>query len=232
MTTMDLLLFFLFALAFPLYGYLTWPSYLADARDGRPGVRVRGYLDMIVTQWSLALVLLAHWDGSARAWSLLGLGDPLTGRGLLTLAVVIAIGVLALVHARSIARASADQLATARAQMGDLVHVMPHTAVERWLFAGVALTAGVCEELFFRGLAPWLLSTWMPPWLAVLVATLLFGLAHAYQGRAGIPKTAVVGGAMAVLTICAGTLWPAILLHTIIDLHGGHIGSRIANAPR
>jgi uncharacterized protein len=229
-TALDHLLFLMFAVAFPLWSYLAWPRFLAAARSNRPGVRVREYCEMMVVQWTLTIVLLAHWDASARPWPLLGLGDPLAGQGPLVFAAVIAVGVLALVNARSVARAPTDQLVAARAKFGDVLYVLPHTALERRLFAGVSVTAGACEELFFRGLAPWLLSTWLSPWMAIAAATLLFGLAHAYQGPAGIPKTALVGAVMAGLTLWAGTIWPAILLHTIVDLHGGSVGGRIATA--
>jgi uncharacterized protein len=231
-TAMDHLLFAVFALAYPLYGYLDWPNFLADARSGRRGLRVRSYWEVIVVEWTLALLLLTHWGENGRPWSRLGLGDPFTGRGLLAFAVVIAIGVLAFAHARSVARAPAEELAAARAPIGDVVHLLPQTASERRLFVGVSVTAGACEELFFRGLAPWLLAMWMPPWAAIVTATLLFGLAHAYQGPAGIPQTALVGAVMAGLTLWSGTLWSAILLHTIVDLHGGSVGGRIARAQR
>jgi membrane protease YdiL (CAAX protease family) len=231
-TAMDHVLFAMFAVVLPVYGYLAWPRFLAKARGNQPGVRVREYCEMMVVQWTLAIALLAHWTASARPWPLLGLGDPLAGHGAYAFAVVIAIGLLALVHARSVARAPIDQLEAARGQLGDVVHVLPRTAVERRLFAGVSVTAGACEELFFRGLAPWLLSMWLPPWIAVVVATLLFGLAHANQGPAGIPKTALVGAVMAAITLWADTIWPAMLLHTIVDLHGGSVGGRIAAAQR
>jgi membrane protease YdiL (CAAX protease family) len=223
----DFILFGLLAIVFPLWSYLTWPRFLADARNQRPGVRVRGYVEMMITLWGLALGLLVNWGLSARPWAALGLGDPLAGHGPYAFAVVIGVGVLAFVHARSVARAPREQLAAERGKLGDVLYVLPHTALERRLFAGVAVTAGVCEELFFRGLAPSLLSLWLPPWLAIAVATLLFGLAHAYQGPAGIPKTALVGAVMAGLTLWAGNLWPAMLLHTIVDLHGGSVGGRI-----
>lgn len=227
---MEYVLFAAFALAYPLYGYLSWPAFIADARADRPGIRVRAYCETMVVEWSLAVLLLAHWGASGRAWALLGLGDPLAGSGPIALALVIATGGLAFLHARSVGRAPSDQLVNARGQLGDVLYLLPRTAIERRLFAGVSVTAGACEELFFRGLAPWLLSIWMPPWLALAVATMLFGLAHAYQGPAGIPRTAIVGAVMALLAWWAGTIWPAILLHTIVDLHGGSVGGRIATA--
>lgn len=230
-TVLDHVLLLGFAVAYPLYGYLTWPRFVAHARAARPGARVRTYCETIVAEWALAVALLVHWAASERPWSLLGLGDLRGGHGPLAMTAVISLATLAFLHARGVARAPAEQLAGARGQLGELVHLMPHTAIERGWFAGLSLTAGACEELFFRGLAPWLLSSWMPAWAAMASATALFGLAHAYQGLAGIPRTAIIGAALALLTLWAGTLWPAILLHTVIDLHGGSVGGSIARAP-
>ncbi|MFO0636653.1 MAG: CPBP family intramembrane glutamic endopeptidase [Nannocystaceae bacterium] len=126
------------------------------------------------------------------------------------------------------ARAPAEQLAGARGRLGSSC-IAAHRHRAR-VVRGLSLTAGACK-LFFRGLAPWLLSSWMPAWAAMASATALFGLAHAYQGLAGIPRTAIIGAALALLTLWAGTLWPAILLHTVIDLHGGSVGGSIARAP-
>lgn len=229
-TSLDLLLLVAFALAYPLHGYLTWPRFVGEVRAGRPGARTRAYVETIAVQWVLALALLAHWSARTRPWRLLGLGPPSSGSGPLALALVAAIAAIALVHALGVARVPLRQLAEARGQVGELLAFLPHSTRERGLFVAVAVTAGVCEELFFRGFAPWLLAAWIPPWAAIAVATLLFGLAHGYQGLAGIPRSALLGGALAALTAWAGTLWPAMVLHAVADLHGGSIGGRIARA--
>ena len=48
-----------------------------------------------------------------------------------------------------------------------------------WQLALVAALAGLGEELFFRGLLQLGLSSFVDVWLAVLLTSLLFGLAHA-----------------------------------------------------
>jgi membrane protease YdiL (CAAX protease family) len=45
-----------------------------------------------------------------------------------------------------------------------------------------------------------------------------FGLAHAYQGLAGIVTTGVLGGVMAALYLQTGSLLLPVLLHAVIDL--------------
>ena len=54
--------------------------------------------------------------------------------------------------------------------------------------------------------------------MLVLVAAVAFGLAHAYQGRAGILLTGLLGGVMAALYLGTGSLLLPVLLHAAIDL--------------
>lgn len=58
----------------------------------------------------------------------------------------------------------------------------------------------------------------LPSAVLVLVAAVAFGLAHAYQGRAGIVLTGVLGGVMAALYLGTGSLLLPVLLHAAIDL--------------
>lgn len=55
----------------------------------------------------------------------------------------------------------------------------PYLSACRWIdLVLLAMLAGICEEIFFRGF----LFLWIHPWnavLAVLITNVLFGLAHA-----------------------------------------------------
>lgn len=45
-----------------------------------------------------------------------------------------------------------------------------------------------------------------------------FGLAHAYQGPAGVLTTGVLGGVLAAVYLQSGSLLLPMALHTVIDL--------------
>jgi uncharacterized protein len=78
---------------------------------------------------------------------------------------------------------------------------------------------GFYEELLARGLllgrCRIVFGRW---WPALLVSSLLFGLAHLYQGWVGAVQTMLVGIVFAAFTIRWGTLWPAILAHAGLNL--------------
>ena len=68
-------------------------------------------------------------------------------------------------------------------------------------------------------------------WPAVALSSAIFGLGHAYQGLAGIGKTALLGFLMALLTVFSGSLFVAIVLHAVIDITSGRIMSAALRRP-
>lgn len=107
-----------------------------------------------------------------------------------------------------------------RVGLGDVERVMPYDARElRWA-AGLAVTAGVTEELYFRLLLPLLIATATgSAWAGFGVGIALFGAAHRYQGWTGIVATAAVGVLMTIVYLATGSLVAAMLLHALIDLN-------------
>jgi membrane protease YdiL (CAAX protease family) len=112
----------------------------------------------------------------------------------------------------------------------DFDAMLPETAQERLWFAAVALSAGVCEELVFRG---WLLQTLNGLGLEgaplLLLAAALFGLAHAYQGPLGVVSTAYLALMFTSLMVATGSLLLPMVVHTLIDLRW--VVSRRTGAP-
>ena len=106
-------------------------------------------------------------------------------------------------------------------QLRPVAALLPRTTQERWTFAALAVTAGVCEELIYRGFGLAALR-WAVPGIGegalIAVTATAFGLAHLYQGRVGVVLTGVLGAYFAWMTISTGSLLPAMLLHGLVDL--------------
>jgi len=104
------------------------------------------------------------------------------------------------------------------------------------VWIAVASTAGICEELLYRG---WLLNlignAVGSVWAGLLVSSIVFGLAHAYQGRNGIIGASVLGVVFGAVFVLSGTLILGQILHIAIDLNNGlalgRIAGRLENAP-
>lgn len=101
--------------------------------------------------------------------------------------------------------------------------LLPRTASERRAFVALSLTAGVAEEVAYRGYAIALLLPFLGAAGSVAASSVLFGALHAYQGVLGMARTTGVGVVMAVGLLASGSLWPCILAHAAYDVVAGTI---------
>lgn len=103
-----------------------------------------------------------------------------------------------------------------------LAQLLPRSPAERRMFAGLSAMAGFGEEVVFRG---FLLAVLTPAlgdvWMALVVSSLAFGVLHVYQGAFGIIRTAALGGLLGVSVVVDGSIWPAVIVHFLVDIVGG-----------
>jgi membrane protease YdiL (CAAX protease family) len=207
----------------PLHGWRAWPRLLARLRAGAPGVRAREYAMTMALQWGLAGAALWRWLAADRPLIALGFAAPLTWRFFVVAALATAMVALLVRTIRRLSRPGRDWSRMGE-RLGSVLPMLPHTSLEMNLFVALSLTAGVCEEVLFRGFLLWWLAAIVGIVPGLLIATLSFGLAHAYQGRSGVVKTGIVGLVMSLLYLLGGSLWPLFALHAALDLQGGYIG--------
>ncbi len=75
--------------------------------------------------------------------------------------------------------------------------------------------------ILMRGLAHYFDDTGKGKFGAIIIQALVFGLAHAYQGPAGIIESTISGLIFGTITIIAGwSIWPAALVHGINNIIG------------
>lgn len=101
--------------------------------------------------------------------------------------------------------------------------IMPATRAERVLYAAVALSAGITEEILYRGFLVFVLAAGLPAlgiWGSVLVSSALFALGHLYQGPSGMLRTLVIGLVMGLVYLASETLVLGMLIHVLIDAVG------------
>ena len=94
----------------------------------------------------------------------------------------------------------------------------------------LAVSAGVCEEVVYRGFMLWFSTRWLGLWPAVIVTSVLFGFAHLYLGKTHVLRTSIVGLLFALIAVGSASVWPVIALHAFIDVFGGDIGLRALEA--
>ncbi len=211
------LLFAYTLFAEPWLGVRAYADLRAAAARGDSGARLRFYRSILIIEWLWVLVIAALAAGLEDPVASLGLGAPggiLGSRfGILFLAGAFAGMAAGAVVVRRDPAFAARQLEPIR----DMV---PATAAERRVFAAVSVTAGICEELLYRSfLFFYFTEIWALPLAAALVlSSVIFGVAHAYQGIRGIFATGLVGLVFGGLYWASGSVWPGVVLHALMDL--------------
>jgi membrane protease YdiL (CAAX protease family) len=218
--TLDLLLLAALAGLLPVYEHFRWPATVRRIQASPHAGRLRAYRLTIVSQWGATALIVWAWLRLGRTLTQLGLVMPAGWRLALGAGLCAALG---LIHARNLQSAarSAPVRAQLRTLIGKLTFLMPHDRQELRWFLAVSATAGICEELVFRGYVLGVLRPWIGIWLAATLGVVIFGLLHAYQGRAGILKTGAVGAVMTLVVLATRSLYAAMVLHVVIDAASG-----------
>ena len=201
-----------------------WPRFRGDIEAGHPRARVRGYRWVVGGQLAFGAAVMAIWTSAGRPLADLRLATPTGWRLALSFLILAAITWLATYQLRAIARTTAERRVALRPRLGAVAFLLPRTAEERWWFMAVAVTAGVCEELIYRGYLVWMLTPWIGPIGAAAGVVALFGVGHAYQGRKGFMRATLAGAVMGIIVLGTGWLVPAMIVHAVVDGTSGAVG--------
>jgi len=101
--------------------------------------------------------------------------------------------------------------------------ILPTNRQEKKMWTYVSITAGITEEILYRGFLIFALGSLFPGasiWFSILTASLLFGLAHTYQGFIGVMRTTLIGIWFTVVYLAAGSILPLIAFHALVDYFG------------
>ena len=216
----DHLIFVVLTLVLPIRAWQNFRAMMRAPEADAPRRRLRAYRMIVITQWLFAAVVAALWIATKRPWGAIGLTlghGGLSNFGLVTL--VLAAVVVGLAQRKSLKDERTQ--ARLRERFEHFERLLPHTDQELRWFAAVSITAGVCEELLYRGFLLWYLGQRLEVVLAVVVASLIFGFGHVYQGPRGVLSTAIIGAFMSVLYLTSGSLLLPMLTHGAIDLSSG-----------
>ena len=96
--------------------------------------------------------------------------------------------------------------------------MLPQTVAELTAFLVLAVFAGFCEEIIFRGYFLRQFSAWTGnAWAAVVLQGIVFGSAHGYQGWKGMLVISVYGTMFGILAVLWKSLRPGIMQHCTQD---------------
>jgi uncharacterized protein len=102
---------------------------------------------------------------------------------------------------------------------------LPQRAVEILLWISVSISAGICEEFVFRGYFQKQFEAYTHiKWLALILQSVLFGIAHGYQGIQACAQIAVFGALYGALALWRKSLRPGMMAHAWSDILSGIFG--------
>lgn len=221
MSNVDHLMMFLLAVALPIASGWTYRVHARRIEAGQPPERLAQYRLTIIAQWTALALLFTAWLILGRPFADLGLRAP-GGVGFFVGLLLLVPLTAWLVYAwRRACTADDAERAKTVAALGHLRHMLPDTPRSLRSFAGLSITAGIVEEIVYRGYVFWYLAQVLPAWAVVFVGALLFGLGHSYQGTANVLRVTLVAIAFGAYYLLTGSIWLPIVAHALLDLLQG-----------
>ena len=178
------------------------------------------YASTIAFQW--VAVAIVGWRVWVHGYTAAQLGLVFHDQTRLGIAAVVGAAVIATLQWLNLRRVGRIPVESRGLLQAIAERILPQSTVEMLPYLALAITAGLCEEFLYRGFAmSALVHAGLRAWLVILLSSLLFGLAHGYQGRGGIVMTFVVGLVLGVSRLTYNSLVPAIFWHSAVDVVAG-----------
>lgn len=172
-----------------------------------------GYI--IAVEWTFFALVLIALSFAKRPLREVGLAPPgpITA---IVLAILIALAIAAAVLLPGVSDAALREAGPG----GMMMFVPPADTAMRLFWVFCSLTAGICEEALFRGVAIGeLRRTGMHALVAALISCLVFAYVHGGldQGAVAFGGRFVVGALFALLYLRLKSIWPGVAIHFAID---------------
>lgn len=190
--------------------------------SGRQRNQISSYVAAIIMEWlvfgfiwfglrlrkqSMRILLGEHWGGARQ------------------IPVDIGIGVLFLIASNLVLSLIGHLL---KASPNSAVRsILPHTAAQIAVYFLLTVTAGVCEEIIFRGYLQRQFSFFFKnAVVGIILQGVIFGASHGYQGPKYMLIIVVYGVLFGALAQQRRSLLPGMIAHFLQDLTTGVVAGR------
>ena len=109
---------------------------------------------------------------------------------------------------------------TAKSIDKNIYNFLPITKEEQKAWKIVALSAGLTEEIVYRGYIFFIVSYYVQDisvYIIVLISSVIFGIGHVYQGK-DVIKPLIIGFLYGLYYVVLQSIVPVILIHILQDL--------------
>lgn len=166
-----------------------------------------------------ALIVLTIWNINERSWDLFGFVYPETN-----VFVWAMVGALVILYAGdSLYSVFSKKIEPESKKLGQ---ILPQSWSDYGHFTFLALAAGVCEEIIFRGfMINYILglmgNSSLGVYLAIVIPAVIFSISHIYQGVVSVFKIFVLSLLFGAIYIYSKSLLLVIIIHVLVDLISG-----------
>lgn len=209
------------------YKDLKRPDRVPD--DAGPDPRLPLFRETTVGLWVTAVLVTVAWLWAGGGWGALGV-RPGGGAGAWIGWGFAGVAVTALLLQRwALSRSDGMRRDFARKldEATGYDWLRPTTRREYRWFQVMAVTAGITEEIIFRGFLIGVLAVWLPVWSAALLSVVVFVGGHVYQGLSGMMRILPISLVLTAIYLLTGSLVPGILLHVAVDVLAGELMWRL-----
>jgi len=218
------LIFLVLAVILPWRGRMRMKKLLAKPHVSTME-RLVLYASTIAFQWFA--VAVAAWRAWAHGFTASQLGLAIHDRTRTLVASIVGAATIAALQWLNLRRVGRVPVEARGSLQALAERILPQSTVELLPYLALAITAGLCEEFLYRGFAmAFLLHFGLRAWAVVLISSVLFGLAHSYQGRGGMVMTLLIGLILGTSRIAYDSLIPAVFWHSAVDVVAGTAGPR------
>ena len=219
-TIVDHILVIIFGLVLPFFSGIRGSEKLGNIYFDE-ATRRKFFLSNSLLLWFFTAIVMGIWYLYGRPFSLMGFRKIEPGWLPWILTAIMAVAYAAdIIHSIF----SPDELKKTQEQWETSVPFLPEHYRELRAYTFMCITAGVCEEILFRG---YMVTYFIDPmhdgfpWMAALFPAVLFSLAHFYQGYKAMLKIFLLSLLFALIFIFSKSLLIVIVIHFLVDLIGG-----------
>lgn len=191
-------------------------------------IRISLYIGNSIGLWLMALPVLATWWWFSRPYSTLGLVWTEQALSIWSIGFVVLFFLLYLVDAYQDVFTEKGREQTKR-RLSKELSILPRKWKAYLYFIPLAFSAGICEEIVFRGFFLTYLVSLLGNQIggqiaAVIISAIIFGFVHTYQGKQAIIKIIAMALLFGLVYLWSGSIYVLIILHALVDLIGGAVG--------
>ncbi|MEL6925325.1 MAG: CPBP family intramembrane glutamic endopeptidase [Bacteroidota bacterium] len=227
-------------LFFVLVGVYLPLSNLRQARQGMEGMtfdasmKVQIYYINGMMLWLGAFIALGIWWANDRPLMLLGFRPPVLNLWVIGLTIFFVLAYLVDLYRET---QFAERRRKTIEHWKKHTPFLPENVAELQHFNFLAISAGIAEEIVFRG---FFITYWLSifgqsssdRFWAVLIPALIFSVGHSYQGLKAVVKIFVLAVLFGYLFLLSESLWLVMLLHVAVDMISGRVMMEVMMAER